>query len=257
MKNLPEIVKAEISQSMLKSSSDETVNEFTARVINFFNPKFDNETEVELARVDIYRFASRCELTMDEFMLALDLATEGKLTTPPDSHGNMEIIKLYREIDIIKLGEIKAAYMRFKCNDEKYKKGKEAVKAFLNPPTAEITPEEKKKIRLKFLKEEFYRLQSKGGVLGSVQFYDLLRNQHKIVKIAFVERFLQTVRLEEFIESGRSTEIHKASSKRVIKKDPFLEFKEMFVASYIDKMKLIDGTEEQWIEHWEGLNANK
>lgn len=250
-------MKAEISQSMLKQSNEEQINVFTAKVLNYFNPKFeDPEIEEDLARADILRFAMRCELTEAEFMLALDLATEGKLQTAPDSAGNVENIKLYREIDIIKLGEVKAAYLRFKNVDEKYKNGKDKITAFLNPPPVEITPEQKKEIRIKFLKEEFFRLQSKGEVLGSVQFYDLLRKEHKVIKIGFVEKFLQTVKLEEYVEAGRSTEVHKASSKRVIKKDPFLSFKELFVSSYITKMKLKDVTEDQWIEHWERLRES-
>ncbi|ROI02915.1 hypothetical protein EGI16_12140 [Chryseobacterium sp. G0240] len=243
---------------MLKQSNEREINEFTAQVLNFFNPKFeDPEIEEELARADILRFATRCELTSEEFLLALTLATEGKLQSAPDSAGNVENIKLYREIDIIKLGEVKAAYIRFKNEDEKYKKGKAEIKAFLNPPPVEITPEQKKEIRIKFLKEEYSRLQSKGEVLGSIQFYDLLRKGHKVVKIGFVEKFLQTVKLEEYLEAGRSTEVHKASSKRVIKKDPFLAFKELFVSSYITKMKLKDGTEEQWIEHWEQFRGTE
>ncbi|MEN5308779.1 hypothetical protein ABE425_14780 [Chryseobacterium cucumeris] len=250
-------MKAEISQSMLKQSSEQDINIFTAKVLSYFNPKFeDPEVEEKLACEDIKRFALRCEITEEEFMLALDLATEGKLQTAPDSAGNVENIKLYREIDIIKLGEVKAAYLRFKNVDEKYKNGKDKITAFLNPPPVELTPEQKKEIRIKFLKEEFSRLQTKGEVLGSIQFYDLLRKEHKVIKIGFVEKFLQTVKLEEYIDAGRSTEVHKASSKKVIKKDPFLEFKELFVSSYIIKMKLKDVTEEKWIEHWEALRQS-
>lgn len=257
VKTLPQIVKAEISQSMLKQSTEEQINIFSAKVLNYFNPKFDDpEIEEELARADIFRFALRCEITEEEFMLALDLATEGKLQTAPDLAGNVENIKLYREIDIIKLGEVKAAYLRFKKVDENYKNGKNKITAFLYPPVVELTPEQKKEIRIKFLKEEFFRLQTKGEVLGSIQFYDLLRKEHKVIKIGFVEKFLQTVKLEEYIDAGRSTEVHKASSKKVIKKDPFLEFKELFVSSYITKMKLKDVTEEKWIEHWEALRKS-
>ncbi|WP_347219341.1 hypothetical protein [Chryseobacterium sp.] len=237
---------------MLKLSSNEEINVFTAKLLNFFNPKFeDPEIESELARADILKFVMRCELTADEFLLALTLATEGKLRTEPNSDGNTENIKLFREIDILKLGEVKAAYLRFKRDDEQYKKGKAEIKAFLNPPPPELTTEEKKEIRIKFFKDEFIRLKEKGEILGSTQFYDLLRNEHKIVKIAFVEKFLQTAKLEELTADKRSTDVHLASSKRIIKKDPFLAFKELFVKSYITKMKLSDGTEDQWIEHWE------
>lgn len=242
---------------MLKQSSENDINVFTAKVLSYFNPKFeDPEIEEKLACEDIKRFASRCEITEDEFMLALDLATEGRLQSSPDSAGNVENIKLYREIDIIKLGEVKAAYLRFKMSDEKYAKGKAEIKKFLSPPPAELTAEQKKEIRIKFLKEEYSRLQLKNEVLGSVQFYDLLRREHSVVKIAFVEKFLQTVKLEEYVETARSTDFHKVSSKKVIKKDPFLAFKELFISSYITKMKLKDVTEEEWISHWERLRES-
>ncbi len=247
-------MKAEIQQSTLKQSNEAEVNIFCAKVLNFFNPKFeDPKIEEELAIEEIKTFAKRCELTSDEFMFALSLATEGKLKSEIDSDGNAETIKLFREIDIIKLGEVKAAYLRFKIDDPKYKKGKAEIKAFLDPPPAELTPEEKKESFRKFLKEEFFRMQTKGQILGSVRFYDLLRKENKIVKIAFVEKFLQTFKPEEFIEEKRSTQVHIASSKKVIKKDAFLSFKEHFVTSYIVKMELHNATEEKWIEHWENM----
>lgn len=243
---------------MLKWSSEEELNEFCVKVGSFFNPKFtgsaaEQDLQQELAAATIYDFAKKCELTEKEFMLALTLATEGKLKSEIDNEGNAETIKLYREIDTIKLGEIKAAYLRYKVADPNYQKGKAEIKAFLDPPPSESTEEEKHKIRLKFLKDEYERLQTKGEVLGSVQYYDLLRKNHDTVKIRFVELFMQTFVPEEYTVEERSTSVHLASSKKIIKKDLFLSFKELFVSSYITKMKLKELTEEQWIEHWERL----
>lgn len=239
----------------MKQSSEEEIKIFSARILNFFNPKFEDPHEEELAAADIYSFAMRCELTADEFMLALSLASEGKLKSEPDSDGNVEVIKLFREIDIIKLGEVKAAYVRYKAEDSKYKKGKVDIAAFLNPPPVESSEEEKQKIRLKFLKDEFARLHSKGEVLGSVQYYDLLRKNNDTVKLGFVEKFVRTFIPEEYVKEERSTSVHLASSKKIIKKDLFLSFKEVFVSAYITKMKLKDGTEAEWIEHWENLRT--
>lgn len=238
---------------MLKLSSDQDIGEFTARLFSFFNPKFESETEVEFARADIYAFAMRCELTAEEFLLALSLATEGKLKSEIDKDGNSETIKLYREIDVIKLGEVKAAYLRYKNTDPKYINGMAEVKAFLMPPSTELTSEQKQNIWLKFLKDEFKRLQEKGEILGSIQYYDLIRRNHDVIKIAFVEKFMQTFVPEEHTKDERSTSVHLASSKKIIKKDLFLSFKELFVASYIKKMNFKDGTEENWIDHWEKL----
>ncbi len=247
-------MKAEISQSMLKLSSNEDISEFTARILNFFNPKFESPSEEELASADIYLFASRCELTADEFLLALSLATEGKLKSEIDKDGNAETIKLFREIDIIKLGEVKAAYIRYKNDDEQYKKGKSDIKAFLNPPLPEPTPEEKKAQFNKFLKEEYSRLQKKGQVLGTTTFYDLIRKDFEVVKLGFVEKFLKEFKHEVFQDENRSLEFHLASSKKVIKKDVFLSFKELFITKYIEKEKLKELSELDWILYWEKFN---
>ena len=96
VQRLPEITKAEISQSMLKWSNDEEVSVFTARVLNFINPKFNDEHEIQLAEAELYSFAKKCELTANEFLLALDLASDGKLFSEPDENGNARKVQLFR-----------------------------------------------------------------------------------------------------------------------------------------------------------------
>ena len=62
------------------------------RLINFINPKFE-EGEAEIAEAEIYSFAKNCELTANEFILALEMSADGKLYSEPDTNGNSEKIK--------------------------------------------------------------------------------------------------------------------------------------------------------------------
>ncbi|MHA7823663.1 hypothetical protein ACVVIH_12945 [Chryseobacterium arthrosphaerae] len=252
VKNLPQIVKAEISQSMLKQSNDEQINIFTAKVLSYFNPKFeDPEIEEELARADILRFAMRCEITEEEFMLALDLATEGKLKTEPDSAGNVENIKLYREIDIIKLGEVKAAYLRFKNDDEKYKNGKAKIKAFLSPPEKKMTPEEYRSLTLDNIRKDYHRFKADGKVLATSVFYDLIKKTGIVkVKIDFLEKFLKNF-VPEVAEGKLSS--GGTSLPNIVKKDVYVEFQNEMINHYIIHLDLHQKNEEEWIKHWETL----
>lgn len=238
---------------MLKQSNEEQINIFTAKVLNYFNPKYgENPTlEEELACADIHRFAMRCEITEDEFMLALDLATEGKLKTEPDAAGNTENIKLYREIDIIKLGEVKAAYMRFKNDDEKYKNGKAKIKAFLDPPAKKLTPEEYRTLTLDNIRKDYHRFKADGKVLATPIFYDLIKKTGIVkIKLEFVEKFLKNY-VPEVAEGKISS--GGTSLPKVIKKDAYVEFQNEMINHYIIHLNLHEITEEEWVKHWELL----
>ena len=115
--SLKQMAKAQISQSMLKYASDSEISQFAIRLINFINPKFE-EGEAEIAEAEIYSFAKNCELTGNEFLLALEMSADGKLYSEPDTNGNSEKIKLYREVDRLKLGEVKSAYIALKRADK-------------------------------------------------------------------------------------------------------------------------------------------
>jgi len=247
---------------MLKSCDNLTIEIFALHVINFINPNFENpdfddpQSDASLNKQKVIDFAKKSRLTPQEFMNALDLVPRDELTTieqRPDGEDFEKPLKLFSRIDSKNLIEIETAYIRYRNKNKLYEKGKAEIKAFLNPPTPELTPEQKQENRMKFLKEEFARLKSKGAVLGSTTFYDLIRKENKIIKLSFVEKFMLTFKPEEFSEDKRSLETHLASTKKVIKKDVFLSFKEVFVAAYIAKMKLSEETESEWINHWQNL----
>lgn len=247
---------------MLKYCDDLTLEIFALNVLNFINPNLENpdfddpNSDASLNKQKIKEFAKKSRLTPEEFMTALDLVPRDELTTieqRADGEDFEKPLKLFSRVDSKNLIEIETAYIRYKAKNKLYEKGKAEIKAFLSPPPAKLTPEQKKNIWLKFLKDEFARLQEKGEVLGSVQYYDLIRRNHDVIKLAFVEKFMQWFVPEEHTKDERSTSVHLASSKKIIKKDLFLSFKELFVSSYIKKMNLKDGTEENWIDHWEML----
>ena len=253
---MPPIVKAEITQSTLKHSDDNEIAVFTAKVLNFINPKFDDpETELQLAEAELYSFAQNCELTTDEFMIALQLAADGKLYTEPDEKGTSRKIQLYREIDRLKLGEVKAAYLHHKTIDKQYENGKAAIKSFLEPPTPELTEEEKKEIRIKFYKSEFQRLQKGENILGTITFYDLIKHSGlELVKLKFVEAVLDKFQ-PETMQGGLS--VSKAGSQLDIPKKITNNAKQHFINSlvkaYFNKKKLKDLTESEFIDHWERI----
>ncbi len=136
---------------MLKSCNIEEKENFALRVISFINPKFDDYNELNpysdfnIAKAELMDFCSKCVLTSSEFMIALDMASRRKLFL------NGETVKLFREIDRIKLGEVENAYLEFRRNDKDYDRDYSLIKTFLEKPSKEITEEDKKAERKKNL----------------------------------------------------------------------------------------------------------
>lgn len=245
------MMKAEVSQSMLKHSSQEEVSIFVARVINYINPKFQDETEMKLAEADLIGFAKTCELTCEEFLLALRLAAEKKLVSAPDENGNSEVIKLFREIDSIKFGEIKSAYLYRKTIDTKYESDKVKIKAFLNPPK-EVSPEERRATIIKMLTQDHERLMRNERVIATTKYYDWIVKVAGVtsVRVPWLVEILESFEAESSdmkLEQGRGGLLTKA---KVTKNDPVLFFKEHFVNAYNKIHKLHRSTLEEWKAHW-------
>ncbi len=253
---MPPIVKAEITQSTLKHCNENEIAIFTARVLNFINPKFDDQdTELQLAEAELYSFAQKCELTADEFMIALEMAADGKLYTEQDEKGVSKRIQLFREIDRLKLGEVKSAYLYHKTIDKQYENGKAVIKAFLEPPKPELTEEQKIAERIKFYKTEFERLQKGEMVLGTVIFYDLIKHSGlEVVKLKFVELVLDKYQPESF-QSGLS--VSKVGNQldipKKVKNNAKQHFINTLVKAYFDKNNLKSLTESEFIQHWETI----
>lgn len=242
---------------MLKYASEIEVNTFCAKICSLFNPKFsgssaEQDAQSEIAFATTYDFAKKCELTAQEFILAFHLASEGKLKTESDTNGNSEIVKLYREIDIIKLGEIKSAYIRFKTSDEKYKKGKNKLRSFLTPPPKQVTPEEMKELTMDNIKKDYHRFKADGKVLATPVFFDLIKKKMGgVIKLDFVDRFLKNFIPE--VAEGKLTPTGSTQLPKIIKKDVYVEFQDEIIKQYIMHLKINNYTETEWINHWEKL----
>ena len=257
---LPAIVKAEISQSMLKWSSEDDVNRFCAKICSLFNPKYTGSPEEKdaLAELDFataYAFAKNCELTAEEMELAFHLATEGKLKTEPDKDGNAVPVQLYREVDALKLGELKAAYIRHKASDKGYEIGKEKLKNFLEPPTQELTPEQKKAERIAFYKTELERLQNGEMVLGTTIFYELIKLAGlERISLKYVESVLDKFQPETFQSGISVTKVGgELDIPKKIKHNAKVFFIGEIVKSYFKKHNLKELTQDQFIAHWENI----
>lgn len=240
---------AEITQPKLKHASNEEREKFALKVIAFINPKFEDEdpnnqiSEISIQKSIILDFASKCTISANEFIFALSMASRRQLFI------DGEPVKLFREIDILKFGEIETAYLEFKRADPKYNQDKEKIKTFLNPPKMDLTEEEKKIERTKFFKTEFKNLHEKGSVLGSVFFYPIITHGLKHINLAFVERFLLTFNPKEYRNKGGVPSLN--NPMELIEKDPFTEFKNHFVNTVITGRKLNELPENEWVEYWE------
>lgn len=250
--SLKQMAKAQISQSMLKYASDSEISQFAIRLINFINPKFE-EGEAEIAEAEIYSFAKNCELTANEFLLALELSADGKLYSEPDTNGNSEKIKLYREVDRLKLGEVKSAYIALKRADKVFQEDAKKIKAFLEPPKPEPTEEELKEQRLKFYSEEYKRLQRDGKVLGTTIFYDLIKKEGlETVKLKWLEAILDKFK-PETVDKSLINEPQLVKIPKIKKHDAKTFFIDELVHAYFVNKKLKELSEEEFIKHWENI----
>ena len=250
--SLKQMAKAQISQSMLKYASDSEISQFAIRLINFINPKFE-EGEAEIAEAEIYSFAKNCELTANEFLLALEMSADGKLYSEPDTNGNSEKIKLYREVDRLKLGEVKSAYIALKRADKVFQEDVKKIKAFLEPPKPEPTEEELKEQRLKFYSEEYKRLKRDGKVLGTTIFYDLIKKEGlETVKLKWLEVILDKFK-PETVDKSLINEPQLVKIPKIKKHDAKTFFIDELVHAYFLNKKLKELSEEEFIKHWENI----
>lgn len=163
----------EISQSMLKYSSDEVILIFCAKVLNFFSPKFSSEKELELAEVELINFAKNCDLTSDEFLYALELAADGNLYSEPDEIGKSKKVQLFREIDRLKLGEVKSAYKFHKKTDKLHLEAKKEIKE-ITEKKPEISEEQKKAEKKKNFESLIEAIKKNEPCNHAFLFYDFV-----------------------------------------------------------------------------------
>lgn len=241
IKTLPRQTVARISQLTLKQSSDEDRQKFAHQVLEFINPKFEDQEEAIYSQKIIIEFALNCNLTASEYLLALDMASKRQLTI------DGEVVKIFREIDRLKLGEIETAYLEFIRYDKQHDLATKKINEYLNPPKEETT-EEKREKRLIFLKNSFKEYLQTGEIRGAVLFYDKIRNLYSSVSIDFVEHFLKNFKPEE---AQKSESVGGIMPFKMVKNDAFVKFKETYVYAFLEKKEMKNYTEQEWIDYWE------
>lgn len=243
-------MKAEITQLKLRLSSEEVQSEYARQIMDFVNKSYDDEMVAKSDFTTVLGFVRQCELTGDEFMIALNLASSQDLT---DVHG--EKIKYFRDINVGNFNLYASAYIEYRNNFKPYQLGKDAISEFLKPPPLELTPEQKKQERILFLKAEFKRLQSGNNVLGANIFYELIKKKGLTkVNIKFIEGVL-----EKFVPETSLMGIITAKGNepilipKKIKNDVKVFFEDQLVSKFIKSEKLHELSEDKWIEYWQKI----
>lgn len=136
--NLPKITQRQVRSLMLKHAPLNEIEEFIEFVLEFINPKA-SETEMMMLCKVLYDFAIECPLTLEEMKEALKMASRSELSIC--INGKEEIIRLYREIDRLKLEDLCVGYTNYRNEHFQYKKGLKELRLALHPPK-EITPQE-------------------------------------------------------------------------------------------------------------------
>lgn len=242
IQSLPLIIKRKITNPPLKQSEKSEQAIFSKKVLSFLNPKFEDEMEYNISLSILMDFCSDCELTDEEYLQALKMSADGKLTL--EENGEAKTIKLFREIDNLKLREVKRAYIQYRNHDINYNKGKKMIDNYLNPPL-EKTKEEKEKEKIDFLKKQYQELQNIGCPSAFILFYPHLKKDLKIVSVEFIEQFLINYKPEK-----REGFLYKTN---IVKCDAFTEFKKIFTSTALKYKKLNELTINEWIKYWINL----
>ena len=247
---MPEIVRAEITQSTLKQTSLDNPNEIEAFINEVFakvNPTFtDGENGVKLAESEIRRYAKQSLITREEFFIARTLLSRDLLF---DFEGNP--LKPFKIIDFEFFNKVETAYINFRNHEKTREIGIAKLKAFLEPPKPEPTEEELKEQRLKFYSEEYKRLQRDGKVLGTTIFYDLIKKEGlKTVKLKWLEAILDKFKTET-VDKSLINEPQLVKLPKIKKHDAKTFFIDELVNAYFVQKKLKDLSEDDFINHWE------
>jgi len=164
------------------------------------------------------------------------MATRGQLSI------NGEPVKLFREIDRIKLGEVENAYLEFRKYDKLFERDNKKIKNFLSPPKPEESPEERQQQRRMYYASEYDRLKEDGKVLGTDLFFNLIKkNGEDKVSLSFIEKVLKKYRHKSLI------------GRRMVENEVLSFFIDEFVSAHIKREKLSELSKPEWINYWENI----
>lgn len=176
-KNLPEIVKREISFPKLNLKTPESSNErkqTTLRIISMLDVKFSGETDEErnqdrkLAMAEFTTFLRSFNLTSPEVIEAYRMALAGEIN-----------YKVYPTLSLIQAGEILEAYKQFKFSSAIRDKAFQELKV-LNAPKKERSKEEIQRDEIETYKRIYSGLIENGFSSESHILYDELQKSGKL-----------------------------------------------------------------------------
>jgi hypothetical protein len=239
-RQLPDIVKAEIELPMLKYSPEPILDHYATEVFQFVNKSYAFEGDGVEDFTKIKKYLATCEITGDEFMIAMNAVSSQKLL---DKAGKP--ITYIRDVNEGNFNLYVSAYLDFKRSSKQYEIGKERLNEFLNPQK-DPTPEEQKENRKAWFTAEFERLKKGETVLGSTRFFDMITAKEEIkMNVADVAVALAKFNPEKSM--GKTLE----GLPNIKKNDVVTFFKDKFVAAYIKKHNLKELPLQDWINYWE------
>ena len=141
--SLPQILRAQITQKTLKQftlTDPNEIEKFIIEAIERINVNMaDPDLEFPLLQSHLRAYAEQSLLTPAEFFEARTALSRGLLK---DFNG--ETLRPFKKIDFEIFNQVEVAYIEYRNNEKQYELGRQQIKAFLNPPTPELTEEEKK-----------------------------------------------------------------------------------------------------------------
>lgn len=242
-KNLPEIVKREISFPKLNLKTLESGNErkqTTLRIVSMLDVKFSGESDEEriqdrkLAMSEFTTFLRSFNLTGPEVVEAYRMALTGEIN-----------YKVYPTLSLIQAGEILEAYKEFKYSSAIRDKAMRALKA-LNEPKKDLSPEEIEFHEMETFKRIYSKIKATGFSEETHILYDQLENAGKLKNWNKANRrsFFNRVRVKYIEEIKLEANSGKASAlmvKSKLKNESFINAmvksrcREIFVCNYLKK----------------------
>lgn len=225
---------------MLKYSPEPILDHYATEVFQFVNKSYAFEGDGIEDFAKIKKYLKTCELTGNEFMIALNAVSSQKLL---DNFGKP--VLYIRDVNEGNFNLYVSAYLDFKRSNRQYEIGKERLNEFLNPPK-EPTAEEKKQIRLTWLETEYRKLAADGTVHGSTEFFKIITAKDEIkINVTDAVKVLEKFKPETAVgEIGKGLPLVK-------KHDAKTFFIDRFIASYIKKHNLKELSLNDWINYWE------
>lgn len=216
------MTRAEIAYTRLKHSNQEEIERFAQKVLLLINPKFESEEEGGIAYQILLEFAKTADLTAEEMLTAIRMAMNKQLFV--EDNDKSIPVKVFREIDLIKLSEIQYAYKELKRVNHEHQKAKERIILALEPPK-QIFDKEKEQIDLEYFKQLQEDLQQGNTDYSAFIFYDRLEDK---INLSNEDK----KRLFAYEKKKYELELKEQAKTNYLKRNVYKEFMQSFEKGY-------------------------